>query len=106
MDIVNIVVGVISVLLTSGIFGVIIFYRQNKKAKELANDNLVIEQWRELYEKAKTEKEEYKRDFDEERKENKILRDQNNALTTENEVLKIQKCEVRGCTTRKPPSGY
>ena len=106
MAIVNIVVGIVSVLVTSGVFSILLFYRENKEAKSLSNDNLVIEQWKELYEKAKAEKEGYKKDFDEDRRENKILRDQNNDLTTENAVLKMQKCEVRGCTLRKPPSGY
>ena len=106
MDIVTIIVNIASVLLTGGCFGVILFYRENKKAKVLDNENTVINQWKELYEQAKAEKEEYKKDFDTERLENKALRDQNNDLTTENAVLKTQKCEVRGCANRKPPSGY
>lgn len=106
MDIINLITGIVAALITSGCFGLILFYRENKKAKVLTNENTVIDQWKELYERAKSEKEEYKRDFDEERKENKTLRDQNNELTTENAVLKTQKCEVRGCDKRKPPTGY
>lgn len=42
----------------------------------------------------------------EEQKRNLELLEQINRLELEKEILTLQKCEVRGCSDRKPPGDY
>lgn len=91
--------------LSGGIMG-LFYLKENKRAKQLANDATAAQQWKELYEKAEAKNETLETKIDNLHRENNQLRDTNNTLTTQNAVLEMQKCEVNGCTTRRPPRGF
>lgn len=91
--------------LSGGITG-LFYFRENKHAKQLANDATAAQQWKELYEKAEAKNEALEGKIDSLHRENNQLRDANNTLTTQNAVLEMQKCEVNGCATRRPPRGF
>ena len=93
-------------MLAGGGLASIIYIKENKRTKRLQNDILASSQWKELFEKEETKNEKLGAKLDASYKENSLLRDKNNDLTTQNAVLKIHKCEVIGCKDRKPPRGY
>lgn len=103
MDWNAIISALISALLASGGLGVILFYKDNKRAKQLANENTASAQWRELYEKSELKCDAQSTKIDELYTKIGHLRDQNNGLTTQNAVLKILKCKRLGCSDRQPP---
>ncbi|WP_418981686.1 hypothetical protein [Alistipes sp.] len=105
MDWSTILTALVSALLSGGGIAGVVFFRENKRARQLQNENTASAQWRELYDKAEAKVESQGLKIESLYKENKHLRDQNNDLTTQNAVLKIWKCKRIGCTDREPPFG-
>ncbi|HCC51114.1 MAG TPA: hypothetical protein DEQ30_02920 [Porphyromonadaceae bacterium] len=97
-----------------GILGVVsyfLFFKETKRIKKSEAKKGELDNWErqiERYEKRLQERD-IKVDtlYTELRKEqekNLSLLEQINNKELENKLLIIQKCEVRGCTSRKPPS--
>ena len=105
MDWTTILTGLISALISGGGLMGAFYMKENKKAKQLENESTASSQWRELYEKSEQKNEKLQTKLDASYKENTMLRDTNNGLTTQNAVLKTYKCETISCSNRKPPFG-
>ncbi|MEG1289565.1 MAG: hypothetical protein RSE25_04940 [Bacteroidales bacterium] len=97
---------ILTALLSGGGVIGIFYYKENKRAKQLENEATASSQWRELYEKSEIKCDAKDLKIDSLYKENGLLRDNNNDLTTQNAILKLQKCEIKGCEKRQPPRGY
>ena len=105
MDWIALITGVAGAVFGGG--GTMVFFRkQTRRAKDLENEKTASEQWKELYEKSEEKREALGAKIEGLYKTNGSLRDINNDLTTQNVVLKIHKCEVKGCDKRVPPRGY
>lgn len=105
MDWTTIILAVVSALLSGGGIASVFYFREDKQAKQLQNEATASAQWRELYEKSETKCEDQSRKIEALYKENKLLRDENNGITTQNAVLKLYKCNKIGCIDREPPFG-
>ncbi|MCM1301896.1 MAG: hypothetical protein NC226_09260 [Bacteroides cellulosilyticus] len=95
-----------------GICSIFLFYRENKRAKQLDNEHKANEEWQGLVEQYK----EHVKDLEEtvKAKDNKIdslynanneLRKRNDKLSSTVAALTILRCKVVGCTSRIPPMG-
>lgn len=105
MDWTTIIVAMVSALVSGGGIAGLVYFRENKRARQLQNENTASAQWRELYEKSEAKVECQSMKIDALYKENGYLRDQNNSLTTQRAILASYKCETIGCPDRKPPFG-
>jgi len=105
MDWTTIIITALSSLLSGGVIGGVVFFRENKRARQLENENTASAQWRELYEKAEAKVEAQNGKIEALFKENGRLRDQNNSLTTQRAVMSVYKCVEFGCSKRRPPFG-
>lgn len=105
MDWNTILISALSAVLSGGGIAGLVFFRENKRAKQLANETTASEQWRELYEKMESKHDKLSLKIDSLFKENSYLRDQNNNLTTQKAVLTMYKCSTLNCTNRQPPFG-
>lgn len=105
MDWTTIIVALISALVSSSGIAGVIFFRENKRARQLENETTASAQWRELYEKSEAKVESQGKKIESLYKENGYLRDQNNSLTTQKAVLTMYKCETLECANRRPPFG-
>lgn len=105
MDWTTILVAAVSALISGGGIAGLVFFRENKRARQLENEATASSQWRELYEKSEAKVESQSVKIDALYKENNYLRDQNNSLTTQKAVLTMYKCETLECANRKPPFG-
>ena len=105
MDWTTILVAAVSSLLSGGAIGGVVFFRENKRARQLENETTASAQWRELYEKAEAKVEAQNGKIESLYKENGYLRDRNNGLKTQRAVLAVYKCEELGCPARRPPFG-
>jgi hypothetical protein len=105
MDWTTVLTGLISALISGGGLMGVFYMKENKKAKQLENESTASSQWRELFEKSEHKNETLQTKLDASYKENTMLRDTNNNLTTQNAVLKVYKCESISCNNRKPPFG-
>jgi len=108
------IISLISVVLGGGV----LFYRQDRKQKELANEVTAIGEWKELYNELKNENKELNSKIDElygkiehhrdEKTElrNTILKNTQKIADLELNLLEVSqwKCEVRQCSKRRPPS--
>lgn len=76
--------------------GGILFYSQNKKAKQIDNDSRVAEEWRKLYveEKERSDKVECKLDE---------INEKVSVLQIQISELKLYKCTDIKCENRRPP---
>lgn len=118
---VNTIVTIVGCLIGGG---GLLFYKQTKRNKELENENIVIQQQKELLQELKTERDEQRAFYE---SEIKAVRESNNhkrekiekmqsviddknlqidALNSEVARLTVMKCEVHGCVNRQPPSAY
>lgn len=102
-----------------GIFSIFLFYRENKRAKQLENDHTANAEWQDLVEKHKQREkdlEETIKDRDEiiAKKDGKIeslykekgeLMKRNDKLSSTVAALHILRCKVVGCAKREPPMG-
>jgi hypothetical protein len=105
MDWTTVLTGLFSALISGGGLMGLFYMKENKKAKQLANEATASSQWRELFEKSEQKNEKLQTKLDASYKENTSLRDINNGLTKQNAVLKTYKCETIACANRKPPFG-
>lgn len=117
------IIGGINILEIIGFF---VFYKANKKSKDLDNDGKGIENkgketenldrmvdiLNDVITMIKNNYKESEEDSKERKEENTKLYAENLELLKENNELKIKlasaelfKCEVRGCTNRQPPTG-
>lgn len=88
-----------------GGLGVVLMFPQKRKSAELENEMKASEQWKELYERSEKNRDEQSLLIDRLYDDLKAARDANNALTTENAILKVFKCEKIECIKREPPLG-
>lgn len=105
IDWTTIIITALSSLLSGGVIGSVVFFRENKRARQLENESTASAQWRELYEKAEAKVEAQNGKIEALFRDNGRLRDQNNSLTTQRAVLSIYKCVEVGCSNRRPPFG-
>lgn len=105
MDWTTVLTGLFSALISGGGLMGAFYLKENKKAKQLANETTASSQWRELFEKSEQKNEKLQTKLDAAYKNNTSLRDINNGLITQNAVLKTYKCETIACSNRKPPFG-
>lgn len=93
--------------------GTWLYFRQERKSKELANENTAIAQWQDLFAQYKSECTEKDAKIDKlydeiksHRDEKIKLRNEKADLMVENTKLKLTHCEIKGCAKRIPPTGY
>lgn len=105
MDWTTVLVAVLSSLVSGGGIAGLVFFKENKRARQLDNETTASAQWRELYEKSEAKVDGLNLKVDALYKENGYLRDQNDSLKTQRAVLTMYKCETLNCTNRQPPFG-
>ena len=107
-------------IIISAIIGIVggsvstfMFFPQIRKNKNIENEAKQSEEWRKLYEEAKSEIKEKDLKIDslylkiEEHRDAKVeLHKENKTLVVENTRLQILKCEVPLCPKRTPPTGF
>lgn len=110
MDWTTIITTAITVLIPSSILGSVVFYRENKRGKQLENEAKVIVEWQGIADMYKSRCEELKATVD--AKDDKIeelyrnetaMRERLDKLSSRNAVLEIFKCKEISCGNRKPP---
>lgn len=104
--------GLLSALFVGGGLSLILFYKEDKRAKQLKNEKTAIEEWQELNEGLKRRIAELKETvvkkdekIDELYRENTALRDRGDKLSSKVAVLSVFRCEEIGCGARRPPFG-
>lgn len=112
MDWNAIVIGLISGSLSSGFAMSLMYFKENKKAKQLQNEKAAIDEWQEIAHERKNRCDELKASLDKKDdkieglyKENAQLRQRNDSLSSKNAALSILKCRDLACDHRKPPFG-
>lgn len=102
------------------LLGVFMFYdakkrKENASARKAEAENITsyAAEWKELYEKKERKVMEQDEKIDqlyaeknEDRQRIRELMEKNTALEIENIKLQARRCDVRGCSGRKPPSDY
>lgn len=103
---------VVSALSTGGIVSALLYYRENKRARQLDNEKSVIEEWQGVAGEWKGRCTELKTLLDAKDakidalyRDNNELRKRNDRLSSANTALGIFKCKVLGCDRRVPPFG-
>lgn len=112
MDWTTIIISLGGALLTGGGALSLLYYKENRRAKQIDNEKSVVEEWREIAEERKARCDELKESLgrkdakiDALYKENSELRKRNDELSSANTALSILKCKVLGCDKRQPPFG-
>lgn len=105
MELTTIVSAIVSLIAGGGLAGVL-FFRERKRAEQLKNEASASEQWRVLFERSDSDSHDKDSRIDKLYEELSRIRERNNKLSTENAVLRLKKCEVNGCNSRKPARGY
>lgn len=107
---INIIITLISALLSSGIVGGIAFYRFNQKLKALEVKDSEIEvikkqddEWQALYFEAKERIRSISDISQQLREENNALKQQNGELKLRTQQLTWYRCTINNCPNRKPP---
>ena len=114
---------IIAILTTIGtlvntVFIPVLLIRTRKRKEEAEADNAEANtiksyatEWKELYEKKEAKVEQLNAKIDslyvkieEDRTRIRGLMEKNQELALRNQLLEEQKCEIRGCDKRKPPS--
>lgn len=90
--------------------GGVLYWKQDKRAKELENEAKQSEEWRKLYERSEQDSKDKDAKIDSLYEEKKELRERYeqkceecNKLKLEKQRLEFQKCEVFECLKRVPP---
>lgn len=81
----------------------LLFWRQEKRAKEIQNEASAAQTWRELFERTDKEREERDEKIEALYKERAELKDKNAALKAENMRLQWFRCTRNDCADRQPP---
>ncbi len=112
MDYTSILSVIISSVLGGGIVGTVLFYQQNKRAKELdnkqkslANDDVAIDQWKDLYFETEKKSQAKSKKIEELTEELNKEKAKSAKLYAQKERLVELKCVHIGCDKRKPPLG-
>lgn len=110
MDWTTIVTSLVAALIPSGFVGTLIFYKENKRGRQLENESKVIEEWQGIANMYKNRCEELKQTLDSKNakieemyKEEAGMREKLDKRSSRNAVLEIFKCKEISCGTRKPP---
>lgn len=110
MEIISALTTVLGILLGGG--GVL-FWKQDKRAKEIENEAKQSDEWRKLYERSEQDSRDKSDKIDRLYDEKKELRERFEALMAEcaelkiqNKELEYQKCERFECLKRCPPRFY
>ena len=105
MDWSNIIIAVISAVLSGGGVATLLMLKENKQAKRVDNDLKLSQglQERNKLLEEKLDKKDIK--IEELYAEKDALRNENDRLSTENAVLRVYKCIKVGCAERQPPFG-
>lgn len=108
----NITGGIVTTILLP-LFGVFMFYDSKKRKAEADNITSYAAEWKELYEKKEHRVVELDSKIDqlyaeknEDRQRIRELTEKNATLEIEKIKLEAKRCDVRGCSGRKPPSDY
>lgn len=90
----------------------LMYYRENKKAKQIENEKSIVDEWQGIAQERKNRCDELKASLDKKDekieelyKENALLRQRNDSLSSKNAALSILKCRDLECDHRKPPFG-
>lgn len=90
--------------------GGVLYWKQDKRAKEIQNEARQSEEWRKLYERSEQDSREKDAKIDALYEEKKELRERYeqkceecNSLKLEKQKLEFLKCEQFDCLNRKPP---
>lgn len=89
--------------ISGGGIAAIVLLPQKRRSADLENEAKVSEQWKELFIQCREEKSRQSDLIDKLYDDLTVSRIQNNALTTNNAILKLWKCETLECGQRKPP---
>lgn len=105
MDWTTILGSLFAAITSCGGLSVFMYYRENKRQKQIDNEAAAAAQWRELYleERATNDRKDDK--IDGLYKTANDLRELLNEERRQNAVLKVWKCEKVGCPDRMPPFG-
>ena len=111
MDWGTIIVGIVGCI--SGNITALLFFPQMRRMKDIENETKQSDEWRKLYEEAKSELREKDKKIDSLYDEIQRHRDveidlhkEVGKLSAENIKLLVLKCEVPACTKRTPPTGF
>lgn len=110
MDWSTIITSLVAALIPSGFIGTLIFYRENKRSRQLDNESKVIAEWQGIAGMYKNRCEELKATVDAKNdkieelyKNEAVMRERLDKLSSKNAVLEIFKCKEISCGNRKPP---
>ena len=110
MDWSTIITSLVAALIPSGFIGTLIFYRENKRSRQLDNESKVIADWQGIAGMYKNRCEELKATVDAKNdkieelyKNEAVMRERLDKLSSKNAVLEIFKCKEISCGDRKPP---
>lgn len=110
MDWTTIVTSLVAALIPSGLVGTLIFFKENKRSRQLDNESKVIEEWKGITDMYKKRCDELKATVDlkdakieELYSEGATMRERLDKLSSKNAVLEIFKCKEISCGNRKPP---
>lgn len=106
----DILAGLIAAIFSSGAFLSLMYYKENKKAKQIENEKSIVDEWQGIASERKSRCDELKTSLDhkdhkidELYKENAELRKRNDRLSSANTALSILKCKDISCSKREPP---
>lgn len=112
MDWSTIIATAVSCLLTGGVATSLLYYTENRRAKQLDNEKSAIEEWQAITEELKRRCAELKeeiaakdRKIDTLYKDISSLRDRCDYLSSARAALTVLKCKVIDCGRRLPPFG-
>lgn len=102
------IIGTIAVSILAAITGGtgILFYRERRRGEQIKNEASAATEWQKLFERSDQDVRERDAKIDRLYVELSRYRDVENQLTTENAILKMLKCEIKGCEKRIPPREY
>lgn len=110
MDWTTIITAALTALIPSGLVGTFVFYKENKRGKQLENESKVIEEWKGITDMYKKRCDELKATVDSKNakieelySEGASMRERLDKLSSKNAVLEIFKCKEISCGNRKPP---
>lgn len=98
----TLITSVVSILATSGVLGIVLFYRENKRAKALENEKSLNDEWLRLYNRVDERNEQLSTRVTTCEEHITQLNHKVAELTLEKVKLIGLSCEVKGCPNRQP----
>lgn len=105
MDWSNIIIAIISAVLSGGGVATLLMLKENKQSKRVDNDLKFSEGLQERIKHLEEQLEKKDEKIETLYSEKDELRNDNDRLSTENAVLRVYKCVKVGCIEREPPFG-